>query len=212
MPDWNLLFRQVVPSKEDRGLSDGPYPTVPEWRARNIGYSDSQRFSRLSQLGDDLKNTAGKFLFKIVWPRSSVRDGYWEQTSNPMDATEVTGYASRGGGFLPQFQGLARNPSGTSILRSQAHSQAALHYETGSGINFFLGQHLEGQEKIGFYVRSDLEEIGADEVQLFVYNPSTGSWSNAQAARPLALTQLLAPFSLHFHGCSLARPSQLHNL
>lgn len=74
LPGWNLVFRQVAPAAENQADIDGPYPTVSEWKARNIGYRDSQRFSMLALLesAGDLRCAPKMMHFLSLRARSRV--------------------------------------------------------------------------------------------------------------------------------------------
>jgi len=105
LPTWKfkLMFRQS--NGQDQG---GPEWTrsAEEWRAGvNTWASPSgfdqagfkvPQYSILHTLGDEHRGEDGKFLFKMVWPRSQQQEQVWRQSSNPMTDAQckVEGYES----------------------------------------------------------------------------------------------------------------------
>jgi len=76
---WKLLFRQTTP----KYLSP-----VSKWKNLNANNKNAPNYSILNTLGNAHK-IAGKFTFKIVWPRRKGKNyNVWRQSSNPVQARQ----------------------------------------------------------------------------------------------------------------------------
>jgi hypothetical protein len=107
---WELFFRQTVPT----------YLTKEEWRLWNDGAPDSDNYSILNTIDDNMRRLDGKFEFKIIWPlRPGDNYNIWKQESNPMEAVSggVDGYEAVDVNFTSQFwEGLEYNTNSFSLL------------------------------------------------------------------------------------------------
>jgi len=107
---WELFFRQTVPT----------YLTKEEWRLWNDGAPDSDNYSILNTIDDNMRRLDGKFEFKIIWPlRPGDNYNIWKQESNPMAAVSggVDGYEAVDVNFTSQlWGGLEYNTTSTSLL------------------------------------------------------------------------------------------------
>jgi len=95
--NWNLVFRQTVPTF----LSP-----VSQWL--NYGTSNlADDYSRLLQL-ENYRQSGYGFLFKMSWPGSVEESNIWFQASNPTVFTDVVhGYAAVSVPFKDRWSGLS---------------------------------------------------------------------------------------------------------
>ena len=69
------------------------------------------------------QDTNSTYRFKLVWPSSSQADQQWEQTSNPMTSSGVTGYQAVDAPHSGMaWGGLALSSSSSALLDGSANS------------------------------------------------------------------------------------------
>jgi len=122
---WKLFFRQTVPT----------YLTKEQWRLWNVESPDSDNYSILNTIDDNMRGLDGKFEFKIIWPlRSGDNYNIWKQVSNPITAISggVDGYEAVDVRFTSQYWGGLEYHTANATLLDGSVNHGNWFYAIGS--------------------------------------------------------------------------------
>jgi len=122
---WKLFFRQTVPT----------YLTKEQWRLWNVESPDSDNYSILNTIDDNMRGLDGKFEFKIIWPlRSGDNYNIWKQVSNPITAASggVDGYEAVDVRFTSQYWGGLEYHTANNTLLDGSVNHGNWYYAIGS--------------------------------------------------------------------------------